>query len=84
MKQGRVVGPAPTGALAVGAEHQFSHWDTWLVLVVGAAVPCGAQLSRFADQLAPLAGGLIPDLPDMAALIWALYRLAALESLRLI
>lgn len=59
---------------------RFAHGKPAVLLTAERLAP-GAQLSRFADQLAPFAGGLTPDLPDVAALMRALYRLAAQEPL---
>lgn len=59
---------------------RFAHGKPAVVLVAERLAP-GAQLARFAAQLAPLTGGVTPDLPDVAALVRTLYRVAAAEPL---
>jgi hypothetical protein len=54
---------------------RFAHGKPSVILVAERLVP-GAQLARFAEQLSPLTGGVTPDLPDVAALMRTLYRLA--------
>ncbi|MGH3939909.1 MAG: ATP-binding protein [Pseudonocardiaceae bacterium] len=54
---------------------RFAHGKPAVVLVAERLAP-GAQLARFAAQLAPLAGGVPVDLPDVTALIRVLFRLA--------
>jgi len=58
---------------------RFAH-DKPALLLVAEQLPAGAQLVRFADQLAPLLG-IRPDLPDLAELIRTVYRAARTEKL---
>lgn len=51
------------------------------VLLVAERLTPGAQLSRFAEQLTPLTGGVTPEIPDVAALFQTLYRLARTKPL---
>lgn len=53
---------------------RFAH-DRPAVILVAERLAEGAQLSRFAEQLAPALGGVTPDLPDVATLFRVLYRL---------
>jgi len=46
------------------------------VLLVAERLAEGAQLTRFAEQLTPLLGGVAPDIPDVPVLFRVLYRLA--------
>lgn len=59
---------------------RFAHGKPAVLLAAERLAP-GAQLSRFAEQLTPLAGGVTPDLPDVASLIRTLCRVAAQEPL---
>jgi AAA+ ATPase superfamily predicted ATPase len=59
---------------------RFAHGKP-AVLLVAERLAHGAQLSRFAAQLAPLNHGLAPDLPDVATLIRTLFRLAGRQPL---
>lgn len=54
---------------------RFAHGKPAVVLVAE-RLATGAQLGRFAAQLAPLQGGVVPDLPDVASLLRTLFRLA--------
>ena len=54
---------------------RFAHGKP-SVLLVSERLAEGAQLTRFAQQLTPLLGGVAPDLPDVAALFRVLFRLA--------
>lgn len=54
---------------------RFAHGKP-SVLLVSERLAQGAQLTRFAQQLTPLLGGVAPDLPDVAALFRVLFRLA--------
>ncbi|MCC5949024.1 MAG: ATP-binding protein [Nitriliruptoraceae bacterium] len=54
---------------------RFAHGKP-SVLLVSERLAEGAQLSRFAQQLAPVLGGVSPDLPDVAALFRVLFRAA--------
>jgi len=58
---------------------RFAHEKPSLLLVAE-QLPTGAQLTRFADQLAPLLG-VRPDLPDVPALFRVIYRAARAERL---
>jgi AAA+ ATPase superfamily predicted ATPase len=49
------------------------------VLLVAEQLPIGTQLTRFADILEPVLG-IRPDLPDLSALIRAVYRAARMEK----
>ncbi|MPY98119.1 MAG: hypothetical protein GEU97_08975 [Actinophytocola sp.] len=51
------------------------------VFLVAERLAAGAQLARFAKTLAPLQGGVAPELPDTPTLIQTLYRMAANEPL---
>lgn len=53
---------------------RFAHGKP-AVLLVAERLAEGAQLTRFAEQLAPLLG-VTPDLPDVASLFRVLFRLA--------
>lgn len=59
---------------------RFAHGKPAVLLTAERLAP-GAQLSRFAEQLAPLNGGITPDLPDPATLLRTLFRLATQETL---
>lgn len=54
---------------------RFAHGKP-SVLLVSERLAEGAQLSRFAQQLTPMLGGVAPELPDVAALFRVLFRLA--------
>lgn len=54
---------------------RFAHGKP-SVLLVAERLAEGAQLSRFSQQLAPLFGGVAPELPDVAALFRVLFRVA--------
>ncbi len=54
---------------------RFAHGKP-AVLLVSERLAEGAQLTRFAEQLTPLLGGVAPDLPDVPALFRVLFRLA--------
>lgn len=54
---------------------RFAHGKP-AILLVAERLAEGAQLTRFAEQLAPAFGGITPDLPDVAGLFRVLYRLA--------
>lgn len=51
------------------------------VVLVAERLAEGSQLARFAEQLAPLNGGIAPALPDVGSLVRTLYRLARDERL---
>lgn len=51
------------------------------VFLVAERLAAGAQLARFAKNLAPLRGDVAPELPDVPTLIRTLYRMAASEPL---
>ena len=59
---------------------RFAHGKPAVILVADRLAE-GAQLSRFARQLAPLVGGVTPDLPDVATLVRTLFRLAGQTQL---
>lgn len=59
---------------------RFSH-ERPAVILVAERLAAGAQLTRFAEQLAPFNAGVTPDLPDAAAVIRTLYRLGLSEPL---
>lgn len=59
---------------------RFAHGKP-AVLLVAERLAAGAQLTRFAGILAPLQAGVVPDLPDVPALVRTLYRLARDEPL---
>jgi AAA+ ATPase superfamily predicted ATPase len=59
---------------------RFAHGKPAVLLVAERLAP-GAQLARFAGVLAPLQGGVVPDLPDVATLLRTLFRLARNEPL---
>lgn len=54
---------------------RFAHGKP-SVLMVSERLAEGAQLSRFSQQLAPMLGGVAPQLPDVAALFRVLFRVA--------
>lgn len=54
---------------------RFAHGKPAAILVAD-RLSEGSQLTRFAEQLEPIAGGVTPDLPDVAALFRTLFRLA--------
>lgn len=54
---------------------RFAHGKP-SVLLVSERLAEGAQLSRFSHQLAPMLGGVAPELPDVAALFRVLFRAA--------
>lgn len=54
---------------------RFAHGKP-AVLLVAERLAEGAQLTRFAEQLTPMLGGVTPDLPDVAVLFRVLFRLA--------
>ena len=54
---------------------RFAHGKP-AVLLVAERLAEGAQLTRFAEQLTPLLGGVVPDLPDVPVLFRVLFRLA--------
>ncbi len=54
---------------------RFAH-EKSAVLLVAERLAEGAQLTRFAEQLAPALGGVTPNLPHVAELFRVLYRLA--------
>ncbi len=54
---------------------RFAHGKP-AVLLVAERLAEGAQMARFADQLTPVLDGVVPDLPDVAALFRVLFRLA--------
>ncbi|MEX2569768.1 MAG: hypothetical protein WD737_00580, partial [Gemmatimonadota bacterium] len=54
---------------------RFAHGKP-AVLLVAERLAEGAQLTRFAEQLTPLLGGVAPDLPDVAVLFRVLFRMA--------
>lgn len=58
---------------------RFAHGKP-AALLVAERLAEGAQLSRFAEQLAPLLDGVTPDLPDVAALFRVLFRIARDEK----
>ncbi|MGH3872208.1 MAG: ATP-binding protein [Pseudonocardiaceae bacterium] len=59
---------------------RFAHGKP-AVLLVAEQLAAGAQLARFAGQITPLSGGVIPDLPDVAGLVRTLFRIARNEPL---
>jgi AAA+ ATPase superfamily predicted ATPase len=59
---------------------RFAHNKPAVVLVAD-RLAAGVQLSRFAEQLASFNNGVAPELPDAAALLRTLYRLAREQPL---
>lgn len=59
---------------------RFAH-DKPAVVLTAERLTAGVQLSRFAEQLRPLSGGVKPNLPDIVELLRTLYRLAADQPL---